>query len=152
MIIEDRIDLLSTLSQLRIVVINKSVNKLKSINNFLLFFQFLFYLLGEFIVRWASNFVESRIWSTICDSVFWVIYEFETRWRPLKINLVQLFTITDPLDRRKVFSFWASAKMNSVYIYFFFQKTVDMFFFFEIFSSVQSSRPVNVKTTSLNAV
>ena len=49
--IEDRIDLISTLSQLPIVVINKSVNKLQSIPNFLLFFQFLFYLLGELIVR-----------------------------------------------------------------------------------------------------
>ena len=34
---------------------------LKSFPNFLLFFQFLFYLLGELIVRWASNFVERRI-------------------------------------------------------------------------------------------
>jgi len=45
-------------------------SKLKSIPNFLLFFQFLFDLLGDLIFRSASNFVERRIRSTICDSLF----------------------------------------------------------------------------------
>ena len=63
-----------TLSQLRIVVINKPVNnKLKYIPNFLLFFQFRFDLLGDLIFRSASKFFERRIWSTICDS-----YGFES--------------------------------------------------------------------------
>ena len=73
---------ISTLLQLSIVVINKSVNKLESIPNFLLFFQFPFLSAGRVNFSRASNCVERRIWSTICNSLFWVIYEFATRWRP----------------------------------------------------------------------
>ena len=56
-------------------------SKLKSIPNFLLFFQFLLDLQGDLSVRSASNFVERRMRSTIYDSLFWVIYELVTRWR-----------------------------------------------------------------------
>ena len=65
----------------RTVTVTCCQSMLKSIPNFLLFFQHLFDLLGDLIFRSASNFVEKRIWSTICDSLFWVIYEFVTRWR-----------------------------------------------------------------------
>ena len=58
-----------TLSQLR------AVSQIKSIPNFLLFFQFLLGLLGDLSVRSAWNFVERRMRSTIYDSLFWVIYE-----------------------------------------------------------------------------
>ena len=73
---------ISTLLQLGIVVNNKSVNKQESIPNFLLFFQFPFLSAGRVNFSRASNFVERRIWSTICNSLFWVIYEFATRWGP----------------------------------------------------------------------
>ena len=56
--------------QPRVVTVTCCQSKLKSIPNFLLFYQFLFDLLADLIFRSALNFVERRIRSTICDSLF----------------------------------------------------------------------------------
>ena len=60
---------------LHTVTVTCCQSKLKSILNFLHFFQFLFDLLGDLI--FAQLRTERRIRSTICDSLFWVIRELK---------------------------------------------------------------------------